>query len=364
MAAGTVALIVAVLTLAWTKELINVLRKESAMPSKASTTAIICFATFWVYVLNIAIQPIQAGIRSLIIEYCPHSQQSQANTYASVMQGIGNIVGYLFAFGVSPLINLDGLIPFQKLAIFASVVLAMTVSLSLLTIVEKPYNPLLPEDSRNRRPFSKFRNLFWTYFEMPKDVRKVFHIQFLAWMGWFPFLYYSTTYVGEFYAGKRMFSNLVVHATEHPSPPDDTSSIAQEAIRYGTFASFLFAVVTFVFNLALSSLLDCFARSRCSKHPALSKKKAIVAAWRYSHLFFAILMFSTFLVHSEAAATAVVALAGLSWALTLFAPFAIIGFELAPIQRRGRRPSHRSHRSDSFSSDDNNDDDDNDDDDD
>ena len=40
-------------------------------------------------------------------------------------------------------------------------------------------------------------------------------------------------------------------------------------------------------------------------------------------------MFLTFLATSQAAATFVIASAGLSWALTLWAPFAVIGSELA-----------------------------------
>ena len=341
--AGIIGLTLSILTLAWTRELITGSKQVDVIPSTKLRTAVICFATFWIYALNVAIQPVQAGIRSLIVEYCPNSQQSQASTYASVMQGIGNIVGYLFAFGVSPYISSGRLIPFQILAIFASTVLSATVAISCLTISEEPCPPLESEETSNRRPLSKLRALLWTYRDMPRNIRKVFHVQFLAWMGWFPFLYYSTTYVGEFYAGKRIFTYLVMHpkdqSGDYSDNQDPTPNIAQEAIRYGTFASFLFAVVTFTFNLILSGLLACFSTSRCPKHAPLSKQEAIVQAWRYSHLLFALLMFSTLFVHSEAAATAIVALAGLSWALTLFAPFAILGYELAPTRRSQRRRS-------------------------
>ena len=43
-------------------------------------------------------------------------------------------------------------------------------------------------------------------------------------------------------------------------------------------------------------------------------------------------MFLTFVATSQAAATFIIASAGLSWALTLWAPFAIIGDELASRQ--------------------------------
>ena len=58
----------------------------------------------------------------------------------------------------------------------------------------------------------------------------------------------------------------------------------------------------------------------------------VVQLWRYSHGFFALLMFATFFASSQAAATAILALAGLSWAITLFAPFAIISSEISAQQ--------------------------------
>jgi len=45
-------------------------------------------------------------------------------------------------------------------------------------------------------------------------------------------------------------------------------------------------------------------------------------------------MFSTFFATSQATATLIIASAGLSWALTLWAPFAIIGNELALRKKR------------------------------
>ena len=105
------------------------------------------------------------------------------------------------------------------------------------------------------------------------------------------------------------------------------NNIAEKAIRYGTFASFLFSVVAFVTNLLLPLLL------RVSTEAGLTAKKpparfGIAQAWTCAHIFFALAMFATVMVTSQAAATFLVASVGLSWALTHWAPFAIIGNEL------------------------------------
>ena len=108
---------------------------------------------------------------------------------------------------------------------------------------------------------------------------------------------------------------------------NNENNIAEDAIRYGTFASFLFSVVAFAANLLLPLLL------RVSTEAGLTARKppakfGIAQAWTCAHIFFALAMFATVMVTSQAAATFLVASVGLSWALTHWAPFAIIGNEL------------------------------------
>ena len=105
------------------------------------------------------------------------------------------------------------------------------------------------------------------------------------------------------------------------------SSIAEDAIRYGTFASLLFSIVAFGTNLLLPLLLGV-----TTKHGRSAKKTSAQfgtsQAWTCAHIFFALAMFATMMVTTQAAATFLVASVGLSWAFTHWAPFAIIGNEL------------------------------------
>ena len=112
------------------------------------------------------------------------------------------------------------------------------------------------------------------------------------------------------------------------------NSIAEDAIRYGTFASFLFSIVALATNFLLPLLLGV------SNKPGFTAKKpparfGIPQAWTCAHIFFALAMFTTILVTTQAAAVLLVASVGLSWALTHWAPFAIIGNELAARQSVG-----------------------------
>jgi len=68
--------------------------------------------------------------------------------------------------------------------------------------------------------------------------------------------------------------------------------------------------------------------------------------WLLSHILFALCMMSTFFITSPQVATAVLGLVGVSWAVTLWAPFALISAEVAQsvaAQRMSRFDSPEVH---------------------
>ena len=188
--AGSVGVILSILCLAWVEEIVEALPSPSGLDSRDLKPLVIVLAVILVYFLNIAIQPVQMGMRALIAENTHH--QHQANAWASYLTGIGNIVGYLSGFISLPkLFHLPSLTQFQCLGIVASVALFATVAISCFAIQER--NPR----SNARSSGLDFRRipgkLLDTFRTMPPKIREVCQIQFVAWMGWFPFLYYATT---------------------------------------------------------------------------------------------------------------------------------------------------------------------------
>lgn len=182
------------LALAWVEEIFHSSAKAitGEVPKDIARTPIIIIAIFWIYALNICIQPLQAGLRTLIIENCPSHQQTQASAWASGITGIGNIVGYLAGFTALPKITSEHLTQFQCLCLLASVCLMVTISMSC-SIKEQNSPHAFPVRLERTGCMVIFRDLVHTYESMPKRIRKVCHIQVFAWMGWFPFLFYSTT---------------------------------------------------------------------------------------------------------------------------------------------------------------------------
>ena len=134
---------------------------------------VILLASTLIYAMNISIQPIQAGLRTLIIENCPKHQQSQAAAWTSVLMGIGNIFGYLCGFTVLPeFFRLRGLTQFQCLCLIASLALALTTSINC-TIKEDYCARSLPVRLERTGVMVVCRDLIHTYRFMPRRIRKV-----------------------------------------------------------------------------------------------------------------------------------------------------------------------------------------------
>ena len=141
--------------------------------------------------------------------------------------------------------------------------------------------------------------------------------------------------------------SLATCVSPHPSPDaaprlaadshmssKKQAAIIEDAVRSGSLASLLFAIVTFCTNLMLPYFIS---RKRSNDDPVKivgRRQFSITRAWAMSHFVFAGLMFCTFLVSSRLAATALVACVGVSWAFTLWVPFTIIGEEVA--ERRSK----------------------------
>lgn len=321
-------------------------------------------------------QTVQAGIRAFIVDNAPTHQQNDANAWASRLSGVGNILGYLSGY-----VNLPRYMPFfgntqfKVLCVLASLALVVTVTVSCATVGER--DPRLEGDPPEQKAgvFAFFASLYKSVRRLPPQINKVCQVQFFAWIGWFPFLFYITTYIGEIYVEPYFEANP--HMT-----PEEIDQTWERGTRMGTFALLIFAITNFAATVILPLLIaptfeapapqprtplqsapytpntpgSMTANSYFSYHPngsslSLSSKKnrkrnllsriknnfpslqvkglTLRRAWFLSHLMFAFLTWLTFIVRSTTAATILVAFIGIPWALTNWAPFALISAEIS-----------------------------------
>ena len=299
---------------------------------------------------------VQAGIRCFIVDNAPTHQQPLANAWASRLTGVGNILGYIFGY-----INLPRALPFlgktrfQILCAIASIALTVTLAISCYYIQERDPRLDGPPASTDQGGIVAFaKQVVKSVRHLPPQIAKVCEVQLAAWMGWFPFLFYATTYIGQLYV------NPIFEAEPNMSD-GDIDDAWEKATRIGTFALLIYAVISFVANITL----PVFVVPDNKQHHAASEEEeeeeeeeedipqrqsqvwtllsrlqipgfTLRRAWLLSHVLFAGCMFSTFFVSSYQAGSVAIGLVGITWAVALWAPFALISAEVSRIDAECR----------------------------
>ncbi|KAI0841662.1 MFS general substrate transporter [Hypoxylon sp. FL0890] len=357
MLGGSIATALAYMFLAWIREIVGGIFSIFGVDSDSHgvKVTIIVIAVIWIYVLDVAVNTVQASIRAFIVDCAPPHQQEAANSMASRLVGVGNIIGYI-AGGINlpKYLWFFGSTQFKDLCAIASIALLSTVALSITFIRER--NPQLDGRPPADRPglLSFFVKIFAAIKRLPPQISKVCIVQFAAWIGFFPMLFYTSSYIGEIYVEPFL--------EENPNmTPEELDKLYEKATRVGTFALLIFAITSLATNVLLPFFIDpTYDNSIAnSSHGALEGPledgKSILSrlvipgftlrrAWLLSELLFAGAMFCTVLVRSVKAATALIGLIGITWALALWAPWAIISAEISrrDVMYRARKQQMRS----------------------
>jgi solute carrier family 45 protein 1/2/4 len=300
------------------------------------------------------------------------------------MTGVGNILGYIFGYMDLPkFVPMLGNTQFKVLCVIASISLSTTVGISCAYIKER--DPRLdPPASDKLGVVAFFRQVIRSIQTLPTQISRVCQVQVAAWVGWFPFLFYSTTYIGQLYVNPIFASNPNLSK-------DEVDNAWEDATRVGTLALLIYAIISFLANTLLplfvvptyspppttvsrrTSIDETFdeeeptaRRLSFSSMPTGHASEPLLEAspvtqetegkpmwlsrlqipsltlrrmWFLSHLLFAACMFSTIFIYSHQAGIVFVGLVGISWAVALWAPFALISAEVARID-----PSRRHNR--------------------
>ncbi|UNI14439.1 hypothetical protein JDV02_001068 [Purpureocillium takamizusanense] len=354
MVGGSVATILGLLFLAWAREIVGgILSIFGADPaSEGVKTVIIIAAVVGIYVLDIAINTVQAAIRAFMVDCAPAHQQELANAMASRLTGVGNIVGFIAGYIDLPAhLWFLGDTQFKILCVIACVALGVSIALSTLTIHER--DPRADGSPAKKAPgfVPFFLTIFKSIKRLPPQTRRVCQVQFCAWVGFFPLLFYTSSYIGDIYIQPYLEQNP--HMT-----PEELDKLYEKATRVGTFALLINAIVSLSTNVFLpffiaptfdsqpvsatnapghgtgmtttmTTTVDSEGRGR----PWLERLRipgfTLKRAWLGSLALFAGAMFCTLFVRSVRGATALIGLAGVTWAMALWAPWAIISAEIS-----------------------------------
>ncbi|KXN89417.1 General alpha-glucoside permease [Leucoagaricus sp. SymC.cos] len=339
MIAGTIICIFAMLLLGFTRWFASIF---TGWDNDSNDLLTIWLAVFAIYFIDFSINAVMAVDRALLVDTLPSSQQPQGNAWAARMMATGAIVGFFVGN-----VDLTRRFPFlgktqlQVLSVVASLVLLWC---HLITAVLTKEKVLLPNTDTTgkagRKSFVQELKDIWTdMLNLPRVIRQICFIQFFAWLGWFPLLFYTSIYIGDLY--KR--------ASPVPSTEEAQAALDTDATRLGSRALFWQSIISLIGNIVLPYFVTESAAGSGtggnqkphlrfgygSNHTWWRKITRLVRVpmwmrihladlWALSHLVFALCMFATFLTSSVGGASLMIAVTGCSWAMAMWAPFSLL----------------------------------------
>lgn len=288
-------------------------------------------ASIWTYFFGF--QMAQVGFRALQVDCCPPHLLDQAMVWATRWNCLGNMLvygaGHLDLPSILPLI--PGASQFQILALFAATIITVAAAVVCWVVEEQEQHNV---ESIEHTPgfVAVFKQVVHNVRRLPTNVWKIFEVQFCAWAGWFLFNYYITTYLGALRKREETQGRPQVLLDE-------------SATRYANFALLLSAMTTLATTVLGPLLIARTTPSRTWSYFAWYKF-TLRDLWFVAQAVFALSMLSTFLpihfLHTSTGVTLLVALVGMPWALTTWAPFSLIGEELNILNADDNEVSHDS----------------------
>lgn len=228
------------------------------------------------------------------------------------MAAFGHLIGY--AAGTVDLVavfgtSFGGETQFKKLALLAGFGLIFTCGVTSWAVTERVLISGKDADS-NKSVSDIVRQIVRMSLTLPPRIQAICWVQFWSWIGWFPFLFYNSTWVGETY-----------FRYDVPIDLQQSKDALGDIGRIGSMALVVFSTITFIGAFVLPFFIKSPDEGGVTPRPPKSIAKAVTAinkykpdlltAWFAGHLIFAGTMIFAPFAKSFQFATTLVALCGL-----------------------------------------------------
>ncbi|KAI5365233.1 Putative MFS transporter superfamily [Septoria linicola] len=356
MVGGTVAVAICLLVLGWAKEIVAwFVPGTGADVEERRRSATITVAIVDIYILDFVINIAQATCRALVVDALPVEKQQIGAAWVTRMVGLGHIL--VFGFGA---LDLNYWLPpvfgdtqFKKVCAFAAFMMVLTFSVNCWAVTERV---LVSDGSKttgtDQTLIGIIKQIYSRALYVPQRIQYICNVQFWAWIGWFPLMFYGSTWVGEIYLRHGL----------HGTPPTTDDALSQVG-RVGSTALIIHSSIGFVTAIVLPWLVtspgeDEKAQTFTPRPPkglegvaekVPLNKPSLLNVWTFGCLMFSSCLFFAPLVKSVGFATFLMAVAGVPSAIAGLACTTLIGVEINRLSstlptmgaRNGRTPLSR-----------------------
>ncbi|KAK5628092.1 hypothetical protein RRF57_003806 [Xylaria bambusicola] len=285
-------------------------------------------AVLAIYAVDFSINAVMSAARSLVVDTLPIEKQQTGSAWGSRMSAIGH--GMAFATGAIDLPSLLGKsfgeTQFKQLTVLAAFGLVGTCGMTCWAVTERVL--LSPPKSNRQDGLYQVASHIWsTIVHLPPRIRAICMAQFWAWIGWFPFLFYSTTWIGETY-----------FRYDAPHDAKKSKDALGEVGRAGSQAFIIYSIITFFGSWFLPAVIRSPDDHSYTQRPPRSLrgiveklnkyKPDLLTAWICAHATFAAAMLFAPFARSFKFAATLVCICGLPWNIASWAPHAFLGMEV------------------------------------
>ncbi|KAK8055529.1 hypothetical protein PG993_000756 [Apiospora rasikravindrae] len=327
IAGGSIIVALGLLVLGFTKEIITAFFGEG----EGAQNITIFVAVLSIYVVDFSINAVMSAARSLVVDTLPVSKQQDGAAWGGRMSSIGHLIGYVA--GAVDLAKITGGFlgaeQFKILTVIASVGILGASAVTCWAVTERVLVDVRHDPNQPGGRFKVVHQIWSTILHLPPRIRAICMVQLWAWIGWFPFLFYGTTWVGETYY-------------RYDVPEDAKSGDALADIgRIGSTALVIYSCITAVGSWVLPLVIrspedDNFThrppQSIASYLEKLNKyKPSLLTAWIFGNGLFAFALYMAPFATSFRFATVIMCICGLPWTITMWAPTTFLGVEVSKL---------------------------------
>ncbi|EFX01167.1 sucrose transport protein [Grosmannia clavigera kw1407] len=352
---GNILVVGALLTLGFTSEIVTAVLGNEGFTLGQGTTApiphrkiVITLAVLALYVVDFAINAAMSCVRSLVVDTLPIEKQQEGSAWSSRMASFGHLIGY----GAGAVDLVAALGPtlgdtqFKQLTVIAAASIVCTSAVTCWAVTERA---MLPSHGHSHdmsdmgglsRLIKVFRQIWSTLLTLPPRMQAICWAVFWGWIGWFPFMIYSSTWVGETY-----------FRYDVPTDARVTNDALGDMGRIGSYALTAYSSVTVLAAAVLPLLVRSPFDENFTHRPPKSiarfadfmekSRPDLLNAWTCGHIVFAFVMFMTPFAMSFRVATLLVSLCGIPWTVVTWAPAAFLGIEVNRLTNSRGGASHR-----------------------
>jgi solute carrier family 45, member 1/2/4 len=195
IAVGSVIVALGLVTLGFTREIVGAFISDPATVKIAS----IVVAVLSLYATDFAINAVMSCSRSLLVDTLPVSKQQDGAAWSSRMGSIGHISGY--GLGAVDLVGMLGTTlgdtQFKILSLIAAAGMLGSSAITCWAVTERVLVSVRQDPRNPKRRFKVFHQIWSTLLNLSPRIQAICWAIFWSWIGWYPFLVYSSTWVGE-----------------------------------------------------------------------------------------------------------------------------------------------------------------------